>query len=47
MRAHAAEHARVGEPQPRHLGELTRLNTDQLGARRAEKFLRMGKFEEA
>jgi acetyl-CoA carboxylase carboxyl transferase subunit alpha len=30
----------------RHLGALTRLTPDQLVAARAEKFLRMGKFEE-
>jgi len=36
----------LAEAVRRHLGELDTLKTDDLVARRADKFLRMGKFEE-
>jgi acetyl-CoA carboxylase carboxyl transferase subunit alpha len=38
--------ASLAEAVRRHLGELERIPLDELVARRAEKFLRMGKFEE-
>jgi acetyl-CoA carboxylase carboxyl transferase subunit alpha len=38
--------ANLAEALRRHLGEIERLSLDDLVARRAEKFLRMGKFEE-
>ena len=39
--------ASLAEALRRHLGELDGVSADQLVARRAEKFLRMGKFEES
>jgi acetyl-CoA carboxylase carboxyl transferase subunit alpha len=39
--------AALGAALERHLAELAALPTDQLLRRRAEKYLRMGKFEEA
>lgn len=38
--------AALAEALPRHLGELDALNPDELLRCRAEKYLRMGKFEE-
>src|SRR5579859_126096 len=38
--------ASLSEAVRRHLGELEKLSLDDLVARRADKFLRMGKFEE-
>jgi acetyl-CoA carboxylase carboxyl transferase subunit alpha len=39
--------ASLGEALRRHLGELDGVGAKELVARRAEKFLRMGKFEES
>jgi len=39
--------ANLSEALRRHLGELEGVSAQQLVARRAEKFLRMGKFEES